>query len=780
MMNIRNSMSVRVMLIVFGILLAVFTAITLVTTFSLRKTIWTRNLEEADVMANLILNGIRYPMLKGEQDIIQRQFDNYADSKGIDAISLLDHLGIVRRSTDRSILGQMSMADELEKAISGDLVEKIESKKFGRKRVFSRMVPIMNELNCYPCHGSQRKVLGVLRVTLDIQSAFDEIMAMRKQTVLFSFLGMAVLVFLVNMYLFRSVVFPISKLEQAMQKVAGGDLKQQVAETRGDEIGVLTKIFNKMTSDLSELVEKEKALVSAEQDKTEKLASVNADLIQEIKERRKTEEKLNTAYRQFSDIIEFLPDATFVIDRDRKVIAWNKALEELSGVQKRDIIGKGDRAYSVPFYGTARLALVDLVFEPDREIEAQYGSFERRGDRLYMEVYSRHLREGKGAYLVAVASPLYDSSGSLVGAIESVRDVTMHKINEERILRAAQEWRITFDSIRDLITIIDKDCVILRCNMAFANAFNTSPEAIIGKKSCDFYPVMVNDPAKNSFVSNVFEHGKSETFEISLPNTNFWYEITTSPIFDMAGKVTGAVQIAKDISARKEIEKKERLAQLGKLVADMAHEVNNPLMIISGRAQLSLMEDIRDPEIKGNLQIIMDECQRGKDIIQRLLKFSRRGKNEMSDLDVNKVLESVVGIIEHQFSLSGVEIKKNYGQSLPNIWADERQIQEVFMNLLSNAREAMPRGGRIEITTELSDGNLRIIFRDNGTGMSPDVLERVCEPFFTTKEKGTGLGLSVCYGIIKGHGGELTFESDPVNGTAAIINLPVTGKGDDK
>ncbi|MFA6384503.1 MAG: PAS domain-containing protein, partial [Candidatus Omnitrophota bacterium] len=748
-MKIKNSLSIRVMLIVFAIMAAIFAVMTIMSTSSQNRSIWERNLEEANIISNLILNAIRYPMLTGDQDVIQRQFDNFSNSEGIDAVSLVDHLGIVKRSTDRSIIGQMSLANGLERVLSGEDIQTIERKKRDDAWVFSRHAPILNEPACYACHGKDKKVLGTLRVTLGLDRAFSELKHMRSQSIFMTVLGLIAIVVLVNIYLFRTVVRPIRTLEQGMRGVAQGNLSQQISAVTQDEIGSLTRMFNAMTLDIGHLVEKEKALVAAEQVRTDKLASVNADLVQEIKERRKTEEKLNTAYRQFSDIIEFLPDGTFVVDRDRKVIAWNRIMEELTSVSKRDIIGKSDYTYAVPFYGVARPMLIDLIFEPNTKYETGYEFFERSGDRLYAETTSRFLKSGRDVRLWAVASPLYDNNGTLVGAIESVRDVTMYKLNEERIIRAAQEWRITFDSIHDLISIIDKDYKIVRCNMSFADAFHMKPEDVVGMDCVsmfygkDIHPEVV-------LAQNVFSAGDTEVEEILLANINRFFEVTSSPIYDSAGKVAGAVMIAKDITSRKELQKKERLAQLGKLVADMAHEVNNPLMIISGRAQLSLMEDINNPEVKSNLTIIMDECQRGKDIIQRLLKFSRRGKNEITPIDINKSIESIVNILEHQFSLSSIEIKKNYGADLPPIMGDERQLQEVFMNLFSNAREAMPQGGTIEITTSLQPDAIQIVVKDTGSGMSHEVQSRVCEPFFTTKEKGTGLGLSVCYGIIKG------------------------------
>jgi signal transduction histidine kinase len=253
-------------------------------------------------------------------------------------------------------------------------------------------------------------------------------------------------------------------------------------------------------------------------------------------------------------------------------------------------------------------------------------------------------------------------------------------------------------------------------------------------------------------------------------------EVSASPIFDDKGKVVATVHTAKDITQRKEMEKSQHLAQLGGLVAAMAHEVNNPLMIISGNAQLCLMEEIQSDAVKNNLKIIMEECLRAKNIIQRLLKFSRPSKGATKEVDINKIIEAVVGIVEHQFKLVNVEIKRNYQENLPLISIDEQQMQEVFMNFINNAVEAMPGGGVVTITTSLEGDFLRLDFKDTGSGMSEEVKKKALEPFFTTKEKGTGLGLAVCYGIIKVHNGEIKFESELNKGTTVSVLLPLGGE----
>ncbi|MFC1480221.1 PAS domain S-box protein [Candidatus Omnitrophota bacterium] len=223
----------------------------------------------------------------------------------------------------------------------------------------------------------------------------------------------------------------------------------------------------------------------------------------------------------------------------------------------------------------------------------------------------------------------------------------------------------------------------------------------------------------------------------------------------------------------------EKLASLGKLVSDMAHEVNNPLMVISGRSQLTMMDasEKKDKSTEKNMQIVMDQCQRAKSIIQRLLVFSKPSKGEESENNINEVVQFVIDLLEHQFSLVNIKIVKNFAAEMPSITIDEKQIHEVMMNLLKNASEAMPDGGTITVSTAVEKGNVRVDISDTGSGIPEENLKKIFDPFFTTKESGTGLGLSVCYGIVKAHGGTMEYVSTVGKGTTGIIRLPLEGGG---
>ncbi|MGD2278473.1 MAG: ATP-binding protein [Candidatus Omnitrophota bacterium] len=241
-------------------------------------------------------------------------------------------------------------------------------------------------------------------------------------------------------------------------------------------------------------------------------------------------------------------------------------------------------------------------------------------------------------------------------------------------------------------------------------------------------------------------------------------------------KPIGYMSQVQDITERKKIAESQRLAQLGRLLSDMAHEINNPLMIISGNAELTLMEGVKDQKIKSVLQLILDECFLAEDIIQRLLKYSRLGKITKASVDIGKAIDLVTGILEHQFRMSNIEFKKDIKPGVPAAQANEKQFQEVLMNIIRNSSDAMPDGGVISLRVSRDRNYVKVEIEDSGEGMPQKVMERIFEPFFTTKQKGTGLGLAVCHSIIQEHGGDLLYDSKVGKGTTATILLPVAGK----
>ncbi len=224
----------------------------------------------------------------------------------------------------------------------------------------------------------------------------------------------------------------------------------------------------------------------------------------------------------------------------------------------------------------------------------------------------------------------------------------------------------------------------------------------------------------------------------------------------------------------------EKLAAFGQLGAGIAHEVKNPLAGILGFAQLSLRKIEKDNPLHKNLLTIEKETKRCKTIIENLLKFARQEKVAHMSINLNNVVEESITIVEHQMNLNNVKLEKNLQEGIPVIQGNGNQIQQVLMNLMINAQQAMDGNpGAVKLETTLSDEDqIEMRVSDNGPGMSEDIKAKIFEPFFTTKPagKGTGLGLSVSYGIIRDHGGEIQIESSPGEGTSFVITLPVADK----
>jgi PAS domain S-box-containing protein len=254
------------------------------------------------------------------------------------------------------------------------------------------------------------------------------------------------------------------------------------------------------------------------------------------------------------------------------------------------------------------------------------------------------------------------------------------------------------------------------------------------------------------------------------------------------GRPAGAVLLIQDITEQvafeRSVRQSEKLAGLGTLAAGIAHEINNPIGIISSRIEIMLLDAESDPlpaEVMEDLRVLHRHAQRVARIAQGLLSFSRQapGEGTRAPVDLNTLVEDTLLLVEKQVVKGGIAVKRILDPGLPPVWGDENALQQVLMNLLTNARDALGAGGEISIETGIAPGEVKavkLVVRDTGTGIPPDVLPRIFDPFFTTKPSGTGLGLSVSYGIVRDHKGTLEVESRPGEGTTFILTLPPLGR----
>ncbi len=262
--------------------------------------------------------------------------------------------------------------------------------------------------------------------------------------------------------------------------------------------------------------------------------------------------------------------------------------------------------------------------------------------------------------------------------------------------------------------------------------------------------------------------------------------VAIAPLVTRKFEVIGRLLIMDDITERVELEvqlsQADKLSSIGLLAAGVAHEVNTPLAVISSYTQMLAKQLHGDPQKSGLLEKITRQTFRASEIVNNLLNFSRTSGSEIGDVDVNKVIADTLALLEHQFKVAKVEVQNALAPKLPPIQGNPGRLQQVFLNLFLNAKDAMPGGGTLRVAT-LNGESVSVCVSDTGSGIAPENIQRIYDPFFTTKTapregqaRGTGLGLSVTYGIIQEHAGKIRVESRPGSGTTFTLDFPLSRK----
>jgi len=373
------------------------------------------------------------------------------------------------------------------------------------------------------------------------------------------------------------------------------------------------------------------------------------------------------------------------------------------------------------------------------------------------------------------------------------------------------------NSMADTLVVTDNQGIIRRVNRATLELLGYEEEEIVGKPAEAILDLKngEGDLFKGYYFEKHEKGNRVHNFEINYltkRGEKIPVSFNSSLLRNTEGEVIGVIGVARDMRRVKQLlqaakeaakaEKKkaqelkkayeelqslqtqllhsEKLASIGRLAAGVAHEINNPLTGVLTFAHLLLSEMSKDDPRRVDLEVIVKEANRCRLITQNLLDFARQSSPEKAPVDINEVIKNTLSLVENQASFQNIKIIKDFNCSLPLILIDSNQIQQVFMNVILNAQEAMPQGGFLTISTDFSeDGRFaEIKFIDTGCGIPEDNIGKLFDPFFTTKEtgKGTGLGLAISYGIIKNHGGDINIDSTEGKGTTVIIKLPIKKK----
>jgi PAS domain S-box-containing protein len=392
----------------------------------------------------------------------------------------------------------------------------------------------------------------------------------------------------------------------------------------------------------------------------------------------------------------------------------------------------------------------------------------------------------RNVFLSIVKFPMVDKEGKRTAVCGIAEDITAQKEAEIQLKSTREYLQNIIDNSPVLIITSDLEGNIVSFNRGAEESLGYSADEVIGRSP---------DPSlREDLLNRVYKTGKPiRDYSLELKRRDgspLPVSMTLSQLHDSSGRTIGIVGISKDISQRKalmgQIIQSERQAAVGRLASGVAHEINNPLAIISeiagflnemleeesGRASKEFMDELRD-----GLPKILKHVKRGKDITHRLLTFARKTEDRVQLADVNASLEEILPFLEKQARLANTTIHRDYQEDLSKVPIEELQLQEIFINLITNAIQALGdrENGNIWLTTREEEGKVTISVRDDGEGIDDSVRDRLFDPFTTTKPTGvgTGLGLSICYGIVKRHDGEIRVVSNPGRGTTFIVILPV-------
>ncbi|HYJ52388.1 MAG TPA: PAS domain S-box protein [Allosphingosinicella sp.] len=484
---------------------------------------------------------------------------------------------------------------------------------------------------------------------------------------------------------------------------------------------------------------------------------------------------------RFQLLINAVSDyAIYMLEPTGHVATWNPGARRFKGYEAQEIIGKHfsqffteeDRARDLPGH-ILRTA-------------AEEGRFESEGWRVR--------KDGTRFWAQVVVDSIRAEDGALLGFAKITRDVTDRVAAERALFESEQRFRMLVQGVRDYaIYMLDPDGRVSNWNTGAAAIKGYSESEIVGQHFSRFYTE--EDRAAGvpqQALETAVREGKyeNEAWRVRKDGTRFWASVVIDPILDEQGRLSGFAKITRDITEKKlaqeELEQaraalfqSQKLQALGELTGGIAHDFNNLITVIRGSAEMLKRPDLDDPKRTRYLEAIIETSDRAASLTGHLLAFGRRQALKPEVIDLNVRLDALAELLGRMLG-SHIEVKLDLARGLRRVEADPAQLESALLNAAINARDAMPEGGTLTLSTVNCEqaGEVCVAVTDTGEGMDADVLNRAFEPFFTTKSvgKGTGLGLSQIHGFAAQTGGRAEIDSALGRGTSVRLFLPSTDK----
>jgi PAS domain S-box-containing protein len=506
-----------------------------------------------------------------------------------------------------------------------------------------------------------------------------------------------------------------------------------------------------------------------------------------------------TDERRYQYLISGISDyAIYMLDPSGHVSSWNAGANRFKGYLAQEILGEHFSRFYTPDDRASGL--------PARALQTALteGKYEAEGWRVR--------KDGSRFWAHVVIDPIYNEDGALLGYAKVTRDVTERKVAEDKLRESEQRFRLLVQGVTDYaIYMLSPDGIVTNWNAGAERIKGYSLEEIQGQHFSRFYTEedkAAGGPTRALSIAAEVGRFESEGWRVRKDGSRFWAHVVVDAVYDASGKLVGFAKITRDLTEKKKADEAlaaanvalyqaQKMESIGQLTGGVAHDFNNLLSVLSsGLEVLELQRS--ESENRGDartLESMRRAIDRGARLTQQLLAFARQQPLQAETRNINRIITGFETVLRRAGNPT-IEFNIELDRKSLSATVDSARLESALLNLVVNARDAMPEGGRLTIATAnvvlderqvaaLAPGEyVRITVADTGTGMPPEVIARAFEPFFTTKEvgKGTGLGLSQVYGFIKQSGGEVVIESMEGEGTTISIYLPavVTATADAK
>ncbi len=482
------------------------------------------------------------------------------------------------------------------------------------------------------------------------------------------------------------------------------------------------------------------------------------------------------AERDFNkEIIDTIQALMVTIHPCGTIISFNRRAEEITGYLEAEVSEK---------------YWVDVLITPkDRLAFQQQFSKTLKGTQNHVSFNAPLLtKSGQVRQISWYGSIRHNIDQGQVGLVMIGIDETENIAVDHQLHMLTARWEKIFIAIQDPVLVVSNENIILDANPATFSAAKKKRSEVVGQRVCDILHGG-HDGKSHCPLERFIGYQKTQITETELVGLHGLYMLTVTPLIEENGEINATLLVARNLTQeeamRAEAIRAAQLAALGELASGVAHEINNPINGIINYARI-IMDEPGDPETTDHLQSIVDEGKRIAKIVSNLLDFARRRDEILSPSSLNKVVDMSLELVSHLLKKDGISYKVSIDKSLPSLICNEQQLQQVVLNLLSNARYALNRkfertcaDKKIEIKGELYDSGkqkmVMLSITDFGIGIADEIQERLFDPFFSTKPKGegTGLGLSISHGLVKDHGGFIRVASSYGEWTRFSVYLPV-------